>query len=401
MVEVMTDKATVTIGAPKPGKVLELRAQEGDVVPVGNVLVVLDLEGGGDSQPAAPAEAAAPAPSAAPKAEAEPAQSNEGTAASAVGDIREELPGTSQIPSGYHNDKPLAAPATRKLARELDVDLRRVPPSGAAGRVTREDVERFAQSGGQSASAAAPAALPPIAVQASAEDRRVPIRGIRKRVFESMARSKRTAAHFTYVEECECTELIRARDKMKAFAEADGVKLNYLPFIIKAAVSALRRHPMLNTVVDEEKMEMVHKGTFDIGIAAATDAGLIVPVLRRADQLTLVEIAREIERLASEARAGKTRREDLGGSSFTITSLGKLGGIFATPVLNLPEVAILYIPEMKKVPVVKGNEVVVGHVMYPSLSFDHRIIDGHIGAAFAKEFVSYLEQPERLMLELR
>jgi pyruvate dehydrogenase E2 component (dihydrolipoamide acetyltransferase) len=238
-------------------------------------------------------------------------------------------------------------------------------------------------------------------VLSSGEDKRVPIRGIRKRVFESMARSKHTAAHFTYVEECECSALIAARNRAKDFAEKEGVKLNYLPFIVKAVVQALKRHPMLNTVVDDAAQEMIHKGGFDLGIAAATDAGLIVPVLRNADRLSLVEIAREIDRLASEARAGKTRREDLGGSSFTITSLGKLGGMFATPVVNYPEVAILYIPEMKKMPVVKNDQVTVGHVLHLSLSFDHRIIDGHVGAAFAQEVVSYLENPERLLLELR
>jgi pyruvate dehydrogenase E2 component (dihydrolipoamide acetyltransferase) len=203
------------------------------------------------------------------------------------------------------------------------------------------------------------------------------------------------------VEECECSALIAARSRAKEFAEHEGVKLNYLPFIVKAVVQALKRHPMLNTVVDDSAQEMIHKGNYDLGIAAATDAGLIVPVLRNADRLNLIEIAREIERLANEARAGKTRREDLGGSSFTITSLGKLGGMFATPVVNYPEVAILYIPEMKKMPVVKDDAVAVGHVLHLSLSFDHRIIDGHVGAAFAQEVVRYLEAPERLLLELR
>jgi pyruvate dehydrogenase E2 component (dihydrolipoamide acetyltransferase) len=326
-----------------------------------------------------------------------------------VGDIREDLPGTAghaarSAASDYFNDKPLAAPVTRKLARELGLDLRQVPPSGSAGRVTREDVEAFAKNGGSAAhpaQAKAPAAPPP-PVASNAADQRVPIRGIRKRVFESMARSKHTAAHFTYVEECECSALIDARNRAKSFAEKEGVKLNFLPFIVKAVVASLRRHPMLNTVVDEAAMEMIHKGSFDIGIAAATDAGLIVPVLRNADRLSLLEISKEIERLGNEAKAGKTRREDLGNSSFTITSLGKLGGMFATPVLNHPEVAILYIPEMKKMPVVKDDDTIgVGHVMHISLSFDHRIVDGHIGAAFAQEVVSYLENPERLLIEMR
>jgi pyruvate/2-oxoglutarate dehydrogenase complex dihydrolipoamide acyltransferase (E2) component len=268
--------------------------------------------------------------------------------------------------------------------------------------VTAEDVRAFASRPKGAAVAAAPAAAAPAPSPAAiVGDQRVPIRGIRKRVFESMARSKHTAAHFTYVEECDCDNLIAARNRAKAFAENEGVKLNYLPFIVKAVVLSLKRHPMLNTVVDDAAQEMIHRGSYDIGIAAATDAGLIVPVLRSADRLTLVEIAKEIERLATEARAGKTRREDLGGASFTITSLGKQGGMFATPVVNYPEVAILYIPEMKRMPVVRGDQVVPGHVMHLSLSFDHRIIDGHVGAAFAQEVKSFLENPDRLLLELR
>jgi len=170
---------------------------------------------------------------------------------------------------------------------------------------------------------------------------------------------------------------------------------------VKAVVAALKRHPALNCLVDDTAMEMVLRGTYDIGIAVATDAGLTVPVLRNADQLTILETAREIERLSSEARAGKTRREDLGGSSFTITSLGKEGGLFATPIVNYPEVAILGVHQMKRKPVVRGDQVVPGDVMLLSLSFDHRIIDGHVGAAFAQEVIGFLEAPERLLLEMR
>jgi pyruvate dehydrogenase E2 component (dihydrolipoamide acetyltransferase) len=433
IVEVMTDKATVTIGAPKAGKIAELKGEVGDVVPVGQVLVVFDVadsasgsaasERGGaekpaeaksaEAKPAASAKAApAPAPEAARKAE--PAAAKE-TKASAVGDIKEELPGMSAPSSNgaskgdYYNEKPLAAPATRKLARELDVDLRRVSPSGPNQRVTREDVEAHARGGGTPAAAAKPAAAPgapaplaPAARPAEGKgDERVPIRGLRKRVFENMARSKRTAAHFTYWEECECSELIALRDRIKAFAEADGVKLNYLPLIIKAVVASLRRNPTLNALVDDEKGELILKHTYDIGIAVATDNGLIVPVIRSADQLNVLEISREIERLSNEARQGKSRREDLGGSSFTVTSLGKLGGSFATPVINYPEVAILYVPQIKQKPVVKDGQIVVGNVMNLGVSFDHRVIDGHTGASFVQGVCDFLQDPDRLLLHLR
>lgn len=442
LVEVMTDKATVTIGAPKTGKVLELKGDVGDVVPVGQVLVVFDLEGGAPASapsgskaesgaagsqgvgspakdsPAAGSPAAGPQaalPQAAPKPEA--AASGQETRASAVGDIKEELPGMSAPSTSngagrgeYWNEKPLAAPATRKLARELEVDLRRVQPSGPNQRVTREDVEahaRGAASGRAAPSAAAPSAgapapLPPLARPSEARgDERVPIRGLRKRVFENMARSKRTAAHFTYWEECEASELIALRDRIKSFAEAEGVKLNYLPLIIKAVVAALRKNPTLNAWVDDERGELILKKTYDIGIAVATDNGLIVPVLRSADQLSILEISREIDRLSQEARQGKSRREDLGGSSFTVTSLGKLGGSFATPVINYPEVGILYVPQIKQKPVVKDGQIVVGNVMNLGVSFDHRVIDGHTGASFTLDVVEFLQDPDRLLLHLR
>jgi pyruvate dehydrogenase E2 component (dihydrolipoamide acetyltransferase) len=422
LVEVMTDKATVTIGAPKAGKVAELKGEVGDVIPVGQVLVVLDLGEGGASAGAAPAsskqekpekqeppaapKAAAPAPGAKPAAPAPKAQPSENRA-SAVGDIKEELPGMSPPSKSngeYFSDKPLAAPATRKLARELDVDLRRVQPSGPNQRVTREDVEAHAQgtASAKSKPAEAPAAPAPAARPVQAQgDERIPLRGMRRRIFENMARSKRTAAHFTYWEECEASELIALRDRIKAFAEKDGVKLNFLPLIVKAVVAALRRNPWLNAVVDDEKGELVLRHSYDIGIAVATDNGLIVPVLRSAEHLSIVEIAKEIDRLSAEARQGKSRREDLGGSSFTITSLGKLGGSFATPVINYPEVGILYVPQIKQKPVVKNGQIVVGNVMNLGVSFDHRVIDGATGASFTQDVVDFLQDPDRLLLHLR
>jgi pyruvate dehydrogenase E2 component (dihydrolipoamide acetyltransferase) len=215
-----------------------------------------------------------------------------------------------------------------------------------------------------------------------------------------MARSKHTAAHFTYVEECEGTQLKELRARVKSHAEAAGVRLTFLPFIVKATVAALKKYRDLNCWVDDSQNEMVLKNHYDIGIATATEAGLIVPVLRGADRLSIIEIAREVERLAADARNGKTRPEDVGGSTFTITSLGKLGGLFATPVVNYPEVAILGVHEMKRKPVIRGDEIAIGNVMLLSLSFDHRVIDGHVGAAFAQEIISLLQEPDRLLLEM-
>ncbi|MBX3129419.1 MAG: 2-oxo acid dehydrogenase subunit E2 [Polyangiaceae bacterium] len=437
MVEVMTDKATVTIGAPKAGLVAELRGKEGQTVPVGDVLVVIELDAGASGKAAKPSTPVAPPPAPAkapaPAGNGRPSdggKKDDGPAATAVGDIRESLPGMNVARAArppvaapaagveYYADKPLAAPATRKLARELGVDLRRVPPTGDAGRVTRQDVEGFAAGGlvaapapaqpapdaeparGDKAPERAPARAPAQPASRGNADERTPIRGIRKRIYENMARSKHTAAHFTYVDECDTSALRELRDRTKSIAQAEGLKLSFLPFIVKAVVAALKKHPALNCLVDDAAQELVLKREYDIGIAAATDAGLTVPVLRGADRRSILDIAREIERLGQSARDGKLRMEDLGGSSFTITSLGKLGGLFATPIVNYPEVAILGVHEMKKRPVVRDDQIVIGEVMLLSLSFDHRIIDGHVGAAFARTIIELLEQPDRLLVSM-
>ena len=407
LVEVMTDKATVTIGSPKAGCVAQLNGAVGDTLPVGSVLVVIDLDARESSSAVAVASAAAaPAPAAGPN-------SDDGPAASAVGDLRTSLPGLNlaAVPAGkdvssdgsYFNERPLAAPATRKLARELGVDLRRVEPTGKSGRIERSDVERSSSRTSEPAAAPAmapaPSAIAPLALRpAPEEEQRIPIRGLRKRIYENMARSKRTAAHFTYVDECDVTALQELRERLLPKAKEAGVNLTFLPFIVKAVALALTKHPALNALIDDAAQQIVMRQRHDIGIAVATDNGLMVPVLRDVDRLGLLEIAREISRLAEAGRAGKIAPSDFGGASFTITSLGKLGGLVATPVINYPEVGILFVPEMKKRPVVRNDQIVIGHVMLLSLSFDHRVIDGDVGARFAKEIVQLLEDPDRLVL---
>ncbi|HVY49640.1 MAG TPA: dihydrolipoamide acetyltransferase family protein, partial [Minicystis sp.] len=248
--------------------------------------------------------------------------------------------------------------------------------------------------------ARAPQRIAPPSAEERALETRTPLRGLRKRIFEGMSRSKHTAAHFTFVEECDVTALKALRARLRPAAEQQGVKLTFLPFFVKAVVAALKKHPSLNAAFDEAAQEIVERHYFHIGIASATDAGLIVPVVRNADRKSLLEIARDIARLGEETKAGKVKPEDLGGSTFTITSLGTQGGLFATPILNFPEVAILGIHQMKQKPVVKDGQIVVGDVMLVSLSFDHRIIDGHVGAAFAYEIIGYLQDPDRLFLEM-
>jgi pyruvate dehydrogenase E2 component (dihydrolipoamide acetyltransferase) len=223
---------------------------------------------------------------------------------------------------------------------------------------------------------------------------------MRRKIAQKMSQSTQTAAHFTFVEECDVTKLKELRGRFKGHAEAAGVKLTYLPFIVKAVTCALKRHPILNSALDESTNELVYRRYYNIGVAASTDAGLMVPVVKDADRLSLLDVAREIERVASDARAGKSKMEDLSGSTFTITSLGAQGGLFATPIINFPEVGILGVHRIKERAVVKDGRIAVGEVMLLSLSFDHRIVDGHVGAAFAYEVISYLEDPDRLLLEM-
>jgi pyruvate dehydrogenase E2 component (dihydrolipoamide acetyltransferase) len=215
-----------------------------------------------------------------------------------------------------------------------------------------------------------------------------------------MTQSTDNAAHFTFVEECDVGRLKELRARLTEPASALGVKLSFLPFVVKAVVAALRKHPMLNTTLDLTTNELVFRHYYNVGIATATEAGLMVPVVKDADRRSLLDIAREIERLSGEARAGRSKLDDLQGSTFTVTSLGARGGLLATPIINYPEVAILGVHQMKSKPVVRDGQIVIGDVMLLSLSFDHRIVDGHVGADFAYEIIGILENPERLLLEM-
>ncbi|MEM9187793.1 MAG: dihydrolipoamide acetyltransferase family protein [Myxococcota bacterium] len=429
MVEVMTDKATVTIGAPKKGTIAQLNYEVGATAAVGTVLVVIDTAGGGNGAAvvAKPATEQTVVEAEAPKdvAPKDVAAKDDGPAATAVGDIREGLPGSSYFQSAptapppapavssgddYFREKPLATPATRKLARDLGVDLRRVRPTGKGGRVSKDDIRGF-HSGGATPAPTSPTAraAPPRPARApttidsgedpALEDRK-PFVGIRRKIAERMQHTKNTAAHFTFVEECHCDSLVALRSRLKEPAAEQGVRLSYLPFIVKAVIGALKKNPSLNSALDEANNQLVTRRYYHIGIAAATDAGLMVPVVRNADRLSIVELAKEIERLGEGARAGTLTPQELSGSTFTITSLGKQGGLFATPILNHPEVGILGVHQMKQKPVVRNNAIVIGSVMLLSLSFDHRIVDGHIGAAFAYDVIGYLENPDSLFLEM-
>jgi pyruvate dehydrogenase E2 component (dihydrolipoamide acetyltransferase) len=409
LVEVMTDKATVVIPSPRRGRIVKLFWNVGDVAKVHAPLVEIDTEAGDAPAPGAPGVRGEPArPAAAARADFGPAP---GPAASPS---REgPAPGTQRS---------LATPAVRALAREMGIDVSAVAGTGPGGRVTKEDLsahrarrngEHRAQPAPVPAAAPASAGSTPLHGRAPAPvpnvtplrpaqgpEERIPLRGIRKKIAENMARSKRTAAHFTFVEQADVTELVRVKERMAQAAQADGVKVTFLPFFVKAAVAALKRHPKLNATMDEERAELVLHRRYDVGVASATEGGLIVPVVRGADARSIVDLAREIERLGADTKAGRVRPEDLGRSTFTISSLGALGGLFATPVLNHPEVAILGIHRIRPTPIVKDGQVVVRDVMHVSVTSDHRVVDGHEAAAFAYELIRMLEDPNLLFMQL-
>ena len=410
MVEVMTDKATVVIPCPVKGVVVETRGDEGDLVEVHSVICVIDTDGGA---PAEAPTAAEPEPAPAPPPPPMPAP----------------------VPARASGAKVLAAPATRRLARELRVDLSAVAGTGPAGRVLEADV-RAAAAGGRlsdtpppspSVAAVPPppvaaprggAAAPAPAVAASAPavsapaparlislpgevEERIPVRGLRRRIWDKMAQSVSSAAHFTFVEECDCSALVEMRQRFNARRVEGEAKLTYLPFIVKAVVAALRAFPTLNGHVDEDAPAFVQRRDYHIGIAVSSDRGLVVPVVRHADRRSIVELSAEVFRLAEAVRTNTIAPDDLGGSTFTITSLGKDGGIFATPIINHPEVAIMGVHKMQKTPVVDDrDEIVIRPMMNLSLSFDHRLIDGHVGAAFTYAVIRLLEDPDRLMMEM-
>jgi pyruvate dehydrogenase E2 component (dihydrolipoamide acetyltransferase) len=367
LAEVMTDKATVTIPSPKRGIVTRLLWKEGDIARVHQPLVEIELAEGAST---------AAQPSAAPAAAgSSPAGGDRAAAAHPV--HRAPPPGTSGQP------RALAAPAVRALAREMGVNLQGVPGSGPGGRVTKDDVR---------ASAASMGAIADGSLEV------IPVRGLRRRIAEKMAISKRTAAHFTFVEQADATELVAIKEEMARAAAPQGVKITFLPFVLKATVAALRKFPQLNASFDEGRGEIHRKHWYDLGIAAATEQGLTVPVVRRVDRRSIVELAREIERLGADSRAGRLRPEDVGNSTFTVTSLGALGGMFATPVINFPEVAILGIHRIRPTPVVRDGQVVVRDVLYVSLTSDHRVVDGSEAALFTYEVIRQLEDPSLLRL---
>ncbi|KAB2890409.1 MAG: 2-oxo acid dehydrogenase subunit E2 [Kofleriaceae bacterium] len=243
-------------------------------------------------------------------------------------------------------------------------------------------------------------AYAPQAIAKGGDEERIPLRGIRKRIADTMTRAVHTAAHFTYVEEVDMTELVAVRERARARAQERGVKLTYLPFIVKAVVAGLKKWPMLNASLDEATQEIVRKKYYHVGIAAQGPQGLAVSVVRDADRRSIFDVAREIDRLGEAVRSGTATRDDLVGSTFTISSLGKLGGVMATPIINFPEVAIVGVHKIEERPAVRNGQIVARHLMNLSISVDHRLADGWDGAMFLQDVKTLLEDPTTMFMEM-
>lgn len=380
LVDMLTDKAAVEIPSPVAGVVKELRGQAGDKIAVGAVLLVIETAGAGvDSKPVAAAVAAGP--------EAAPAVTMPELAAKAAQAV------SAPVAAPLREGKPLAAPSVRKRARELGVDLALVPGSRRGGRVGHEDLENYCQA---PVAVAAPAAVATPARATGVEQIRVI--GLRRKIAEAMQRSKQRIPHFAYVEEVDVTELEALRVHLNANKLAEQTKLTLLPFLMQALVKAVPSFPMVNATYDDEAGVVSRYQALHIGIATQTPNGLVVPVARHAETLDVWRAAAEIKRLADAARNGKATREELSGSSITITSLGPMGGIVSTPVINAPEVAIIGVNKMVERPMVRNGQVVVRTMMNLSSSFDHRIVDGWDAASFIQKLKSLLEHPATLFM---
>ncbi|MCW0922217.1 2-oxo acid dehydrogenase subunit E2 [Pseudomonas sp. RG1] len=388
LADVMTDKAMVDIPSPVHGKVIALGGQPGEVMAVGSVLISIEVEGAGNLK-----ESAAPAPvkeaPAAPKVEAA-VESKPAVAAAP----RPAAVCQSPMVAREADECPLASPAVRKHALDLGIQLRLVRGSGPAGRVLHEDLEAYLAQGRSNASAPAAAAY----AQRNDEEQ-IQVIGMRRKIAQRMQDATQRAAHFSYVEEIDVTAIEELRAHLNEKHGASRGKLTLLPFLVRALVVALRDFPQMNARYDDEAQVITRLGAVHVGVATQSDVGLMVPVVRHAEARSLWDSAAEISRLANAARNGKASRDELSGSTITLTSLGALGGIVSTPVLNLPEVAIVGVNKIVERPMVVKGQVVIRKMMNLSSSFDHRVVDGMDAALFIQAIRGLLEQPATLFVE--
>jgi 2-oxoisovalerate dehydrogenase E2 component (dihydrolipoyl transacylase) len=400
--EVMTDKANVEISSPKAGVVKALHGEPGDIVAVHTPLVDIDTEGRAiDAKPAAtkPAAKAAPEP---PKAAPEPPKPTpkppESAPKVAAPESAPPKPVESQpIASPPSTGKTLATPAVRSYARDNGVDIHAVAGSGKDGRISKGDIDNHLTG-----AIRAPAALEFNAVESPGfprADETIKIIGLRRKIAEKMVESYRTIPHFTYVEEIDATRLVGLRGALKDAAKAKGISLSYLPFIMKALVRVFKDFPTVNANMDEDQFALNVRGEVNIGIATDTPQGLYVPVIKNVESKSLLQLAHEVVDITEKTRNGTASLDDFRGGTFTITSVGNIGGRFATPIINHPEVAILGVNQIHDRPMVVNGEIVARKMMYLSPSFDHRVLDGAVAARFVSALKHILETPEVLLVE--
>lgn len=381
LAEVETDKAVVELPSPVSGTILKLRAKPGDKITVGQILVSIGQAGEKPeaNQQSIQKETEAKKPVSKPMDFSKPVQTP---------------------PVLAQAEQIRAMPHTRKLARMLGLDIRNVPATGPGGRITDQDVQRFKERKETPSPAfvASKKGGEPAQAKHGTEER-IALRGIRKAIAENVARAFRTTVPVTLMEEVDVSDLWNMREKEKTKLQEHGVHLTFLPFIIKACVLALQKFPYFNASIDDEKAEIVLKHYFHIGIAVDTEDGLMVPVIRNADQKTIVELAIEIQELAKSARERRISLDDLKGSSFSITNYGSLGGRFGTPIINYPNVAVLGLGRIAERPIVKNGQIVISKTLPVSLTFDHRIVDGAQAAAFIDEILKHLQDPGLLLVD--
>jgi pyruvate dehydrogenase E2 component (dihydrolipoamide acetyltransferase) len=378
LAEVETDKAVVELPSPVAGTIEDLKAKEGESVKVGDVVAVIKEEG-------APPEKKAPPAEEKPPAKAPP---------------EEEKPPAKAPPKEEKKLPVLATPETRMLAKKLGVNIESVKGTGPGGRITDEDVKKAAGKPPEKP-AEAPAEAParvPAAAPAGAEER-VPLRGTRKTIADNLMRSQAKTAQVTVVDDADLTKLVELRGRINQEL-AGTAKVSYLAFMVKAAVTALKAHPMLNASVDDEKNEIIIKKYYNIGIAVDTERGLIVPVLKNADKKSVIDISKELKHMIELTRDGKIGLEQLKGGTFTIANIGSIGGLFSSPIINYPESAILEMQQIRDMPRAIGGAVVVRKVMYLPLTIDHRIVDGAEGQRFLNDLKRYLEEPDLLLVNV-
>jgi 2-oxoisovalerate dehydrogenase E2 component (dihydrolipoyl transacylase) len=369
LLEVLTDKATMEVPAPFAGVIQSLLVEPGQKVTIGQAILQYGEKPGAAVKPTAKVESK---PKASPTPQVHSAARDNGAATIAV---------------------PIkAAPSVRLMARKLGIDLLQVRGSGPAGRILIDDLARRVPT-----SSPTPPAAPP--ADYGKPGTRLKFAGLRRKIAEHMVQSKHTIPHYTYVDECDVTDLVKLRVGLKESFARKGTKLTYLAFFVKAVVAALKQVPIVNASLNEEAGEIVLHDQYHVGIAVATPGGLIVPVVRDADKKGLLDIAKEIERLTNEARQGKPQLEDLRGGTFTITSIGNLGGLFATPIILHPQLGILGVGKIVKRPIFdERGQIKPADMLYLSLSFDHRVLDGAVGTAFGNAVIKQLQNPAALLM---